>query len=147
MSGIATRNDLCRKVKALSLVRAFNRAGQSFSLWQSVGSNDAVELRIVDCHLGGPHEREAFIVPRPRLVEFHAVLHLPLPDIARQRNARRFFPQNRRIMYPIDFLAVPPLKPLTAEGVATQVFFFDDGLKIDVPVFFDSSWYLRHSSL
>jgi hypothetical protein len=50
-------------------------------------------------------------------------------------------------MYPIDFLAVPICKPLAAEGVATQVFFFDDGLKIDVPVFFDSSWYLRHSSL
>ena len=128
MSGIATRNDLCRKVKALSLVRALDGAGQSLGLWQSVGSNDAVELRIVDCHLGGPHERDALIVPRPWPVEFHAIRHLMPPDIARQRTTRRFFPQNRGIMYPIDFLAVPICKPLAAEGVATQVFFFDDGL-------------------
>ena len=128
MSGIATRNDLCRKVKALSFVRALDGAGQSLGLWQSVGSNDAVELRIVDCHLGGPHERDALIVPRPWPVEFHAIRHLMPPDIARQRTTRRFFPQNRGIMYPIDFLAVPICKPLAAEGVATQVFFFDDGL-------------------
>ena len=128
MSGIATRNDLCRKVKALSFVRALDGAGQSLGLWQSVGSNDAVELRIVDCHLGGPHERDALIVPGLRPEDCHAVRHLLPPDIARQRTTRRFFPQNRGIMYPIDFLAVPICKPLAAEGVATQVFFFDDGL-------------------
>ena len=126
MSGIATRNDLCRK--AILLVRALDGAGQSFGLWQSVGSNDVVELRIVDSHLGGPHERDALIVPGLRPVDCHAVRHLLPPDIARQRTTRRFFPQNRGIMYPIDFLAVPICKPLAAEGVATQVFFFDDGL-------------------
>ena len=122
MSGLATRNDLCRK--AILLVRALDGAGQSFGLWQSVGSNDAVELRIVDCHLGGPHERDALIVPRPWPVEFHAIRHLMPPDIARQRTTRRFFPQNRGIMYPIDFLAVPPLKPLAAETFTIQVVFF-----------------------